>query len=209
MRDARRFNRRPVGCTLRSVRLRRARVGVRGVHCGAFVRLVAFVLLGLTACGRSLPGPPKGMPPSTAFIEIPFPPPPAQIELIPERPHGRSVWVDGSWEWTGMRWRWKDGGWFEPPPRGVVYSTWQTVRPSGTRLLFAHAAWRDRSGKKVPAPRLLASATLSSEGDAGARGEGEANDAAAELVDAGLGRRSTRTDWPTPTCPSTRGRSAR
>jgi hypothetical protein len=144
-------------------------------------------LLTIAACGSGLPSPPKGSPKEDSFIEVPFPPPPARLERVPDRPPGRAVWVDGSWEWTGTRWRWKEGGWFEAPPPGVVYSDWRTARPGGKRLLFADATWRDRSGAEVPAPRLLVSATLSvpDEGevdagsppdagpDAGAEGSGQ------------------------------------
>jgi hypothetical protein len=53
-----------------------------------------------------------------------------------------------------------DGGWFERPRLGIVYTDWQARRPGGTLLLYADAAWRDRTGAKVPPPLLLASASI-------------------------------------------------
>jgi hypothetical protein len=136
-------------------------------------------VLALAACGSSLPAPPKGTSPSSAFIDVPSPPPPAKLELVPDHPHERAVWIDGAWEWTGTRWRWKDGGWFAAPAPGVVYSRWETRRPGGARLVFADATWRDPSGAEVQGPRLLASATISSitEDDAGLGDAGSALDA--------------------------------
>jgi hypothetical protein len=116
----------------------------------------------VAACGASLPSPAHGTTPRDAFVEVPSPPPPAQLERMPDRPRGDPVWVEGSWDWTGARWRWKDGGWFERPAAGVVYTDWQTLRPEGIRLLFAPAMWRNGSGAEVPAPRLLVSATMAS-----------------------------------------------
>jgi hypothetical protein len=123
----------------------------------------------VAACGSGLPSPPRGAPLEASFVEVPSPPPPANVEQVPPRPREAAVWTDGSWEWTGTRWRWKDGGWFARPPRGVVYSPWTTKRPGGVRLVFAAATWRDAHGVEVEGPRLLASASLSTpaEEDAG------------------------------------------
>jgi hypothetical protein len=49
------------------------------------------------------------------------------------------------------------------------------MRPGGTRLFFAKATWRDRSGAQVPGPPLLVSATMASNAE---------EDAGAVLVDA-------------------------
>ena len=76
------------------------------------------------ACAASLPAPPLAAPPRSAFVDVPYPPPPAQVERVPNRPRSDAVWVDGSWEWSGRLWRWKDGGWFAPPAPGVKYAPW-------------------------------------------------------------------------------------
>ena len=154
------------------------------------VKALVIAVLGVVACGMSLPGPPKGSPPLASFSDVPFPPPPGRLERVPDRPKERSVWVDGSWEWTGSRWRWKDGGWFAAPPPGVVYTQWETMRPDGTRLLFASADWRDRDGKEVPEPRLLASASMTAENERDASAPTESAEAGVTprgvLADAGL-----------------------
>jgi hypothetical protein len=134
----------------------------------------------LAACGSSLPAPPKTTQPPSAFVEVPAPPPPAEVERVPEHPRVRAVWIDGSWEWTGTAWRWKVGGWFAAPRRGIAYADWATARPGGTRLLFADATWRDHSGAEVPGPPLLAAATMPS---ANAGEDVSAGDAGAERAD--------------------------
>jgi hypothetical protein len=152
----------------------------RNIPCNGApsVRALLVSIVSFVACGSSLPRPPRGEPPPGAYAEVPYPPPPAQVERVPERPE-RAVWVDGSWLWTGTRWRWRDGGWFEPPPQGVVYADWEIRRPSGTSLRFAGAAWRDRSGAEVSPPRLVASATMAPPSDAGAGLDGAADASAA------------------------------
>ena len=50
--------------------------------------------------------------------------------------------------------------WFAVP-QGVYYSAWAATRPGDGRLLFANAAWRDKSGTEVPAPQPLAAAVAS------------------------------------------------
>ncbi len=124
------------------------------------MRALLLPILGVMACGSSLPAPPQGPIPLAAYTEVPGPPPPAQLERVPKRPEKRAVWLDGSWDWTGSRWRWKDGGWYAAPAPGIVFSRWQTMRPGGTRLLFATSAWRDANGQTVAGPRLLASAAI-------------------------------------------------
>jgi hypothetical protein len=120
------------------------------------VYLVCFALV--ASCGHRLPLAPRGAQPADAFVDVPAPPPPPHVERVPPRPD-EAVWVDGSWQRAGARWRWHAGGWFERPPRGVVFTDWALVR-DGTRLLFAAAAWRDAHGAPVVAPKLLAEAQM-------------------------------------------------
>jgi hypothetical protein len=121
-------------------------------------------------------------PPKSAFRDVPYPPPPPHVEQLPGRPSEAAVWVDGSWEWSGTRWRWQDGGWYERPGRDVYYSEWALARHGGTRLLYAGAAWRDAKGDAIPEPRKLASASaigvppgIPTASDAGESGEPDAN----------------------------------
>lgn len=122
-----------------------------------FGRYVYLPLMGLAmACGSSLERPPSMAAPRGSFLEVPYPPPPGKVELVPEQPKG-SRWVDGEWTWEANRWRWQEGGWFEVPP-GIFYSRGQTKRPGDTRLLYANPTWRDKNGAPVPPPPLVAAA---------------------------------------------------
>jgi hypothetical protein len=113
---------------------------------------VAFLL----ACGGSLPEPLYSSQPASAFQEVPSAPPPARVELGPERPeNSNAVWIDGEWDWTGARWAWQYGRWVVPPA-GATYSTWAVARRSDGVLLFAPGVFRDRRGLEVPSPPSLA-----------------------------------------------------
>ena len=120
----------------------------------------ALGLLAVDGCGSSLPMAPSIAQPANAFIDVPFPPPPPRVEFVPPQPKSGASWIDGAWTREGTRWRWKRGGWYDVPP-GVFYSQWETLRPDGTRLLFAAPAWRDAKGNVVPDPPLLARAKTS------------------------------------------------
>jgi hypothetical protein len=85
------------------------------------------------------------------------------------------VWVDGSWEWSGTRWRWVDGGWFQPPAEGIFRSEWAISRDCATRLSYATATWRDARGNEVAGPQRIVSAAATEPSTDG--GQGEANDA--------------------------------
>jgi hypothetical protein len=97
-------------------------------------------------------------PPANSFVTVPGPPPAARVEIVPETPKARAVWVDGGWLWEGIHWRWVDGGWFEAPP-GYRYSRWSTQRRDDGALLFAGPQWFDERDNSVSAPRRLASAS--------------------------------------------------
>jgi len=47
-------------------------------------------------------------------VVVPYPPPPARVELIPPAPSDTAVWVDGTWRWTGRDYIWIAGRWQEP-----------------------------------------------------------------------------------------------
>jgi len=114
------------------------------------------VLLG-SACGSRLPGPPTGPHPvnGTVYLDIPYPPPPARVEVIPPIPRDRgAVWVDGEWEWQGKRWNWLAGGWVVPPAR-AYFAPWLVYRLDNGRLLFAPGAWHAVSGERLPNPIVL------------------------------------------------------
>jgi hypothetical protein len=118
--------------------------------------LLAIVLAASTACVPALPSPSVAEHSADAFVAVPGPPPPARVELVPPRP-GHALWVDGAWLWEGTRWRWSDGGWYEPAP-GVHYADWTTIRRDDGTLLYANPQWLDARGAPVSAPPRAASA---------------------------------------------------
>ena len=117
---------------------------------------VALLLVG--ACGGSLPEPDQANPAPLRTgegVEVPFPPPPARVEFIPEKPRSGAVWVDGEWSWTGRRWAWNYGKWVLPPPSST-FSPWKTLRTNDGTLLFVAGTWRDEKGAELADPEPLA-----------------------------------------------------
>ncbi|HEX3596090.1 MAG TPA: YXWGXW repeat-containing protein [Polyangiaceae bacterium] len=87
-------------------------------------------------------------------MEVPFPPPPARVEFIPDKPRSGAVWVDGEWSWTGRRWAWNYGKWVVPPET-ATFSPWRTVRSDDGTLLFVAGIWHDAKGTEIPDPQPL------------------------------------------------------
>ena len=51
-----------------------------------------------------------------AYAEVPYPPPAALVEVVPNAPgDDGAVWVDGHWLWRGRYYVWERGGWLLPP----------------------------------------------------------------------------------------------
>jgi len=142
---------------------------VRAMHVRHLWRPLTVILL---ACHPSLPEPARVGQAQSALIQIPYPPPPARVEVVPPQPNSSAVWIDGEWTWTGRRWAWKYGRWVVPPP-GAAYSPWVTVRARDATLYFAPGIWRDASGKEVTAPPALAIAKASQENVVASQGETE------------------------------------
>lgn len=99
----------------------------------------------LVACGASTPVVPKGPHPPhiQEFIEVPYPPPPAQVEEIPNGVSDAScAWVDGYYAWEGRRWEWQAGRWVRPVA-GCYYAgpvvAWS--KAGGERLYFTPPRW--------------------------------------------------------------------
>ena len=127
--------------------------GIARVASARLAGLVAAVVA--IGCGSSFPPPPLVPQTDDAFSEVPYPPPPAQIEFVPDVPDGAVAWVDGAWTWEGTQWRWKRGGWFNVPP-GTRYSPWQAKRTPDGRLLFAPSVWRGANGAPLEPPEPVA-----------------------------------------------------
>jgi hypothetical protein len=108
------------------------------------------------ACGASEPQlPPYTPQPTSALTEVPFPPPPARIEVVPSSPQSETVWIDGEWTWQMRRWAWKPGRWVKPP-ENARFSPWTTVRDRLGTLYFAGGTWRNASGSAIDEPPPLA-----------------------------------------------------
>lgn len=118
----------------------------------SFSSLVWLVLL---ACSSSLPMPPVTEHPARAYLEVPYPPPAALVEVVPERPKESGVvWLDGHWVWRGRYYVWQRGGWLKPP-ENAAYATWQYSLANDGRLLFAPGTWYSPNHRRLPAPDLL------------------------------------------------------
>jgi hypothetical protein len=108
------------------------------------VRLAALLALALVGCGYTVPTPKTGPHENEEPIEVPFPPPPARVELIPKPPVGKeksAVWVDGAWEWKVHRWVWLAGQW-EVPQANTYYAPPTTIRLSDGSLKYFPGAWK-------------------------------------------------------------------
>ncbi len=51
-------------------------------------------------------------------MEVPYPPPAARVDVVPNPPYvmKHAVWIDGQWMWHGRRWIWEAGQWIDLAP---------------------------------------------------------------------------------------------
>ncbi|WP_437905787.1 YXWGXW repeat-containing protein [Sorangium sp. So ce327] len=104
-------------------------------------------LLVLAGCGGSLPLPPTGPHlPSETMVVVPYPPPPARVEIISPSERPGDVWIDGEWQWRSRRWAWQQGRW-EPVPPGAYFAPATTVRRADGSLVWFAGVWH-LPGKK-------------------------------------------------------------
>jgi hypothetical protein len=99
----------------------------------------------LAACGASTPLVPKGPHPPhiQEFVEVAYPPPPAQVEEIRSSAKDKSCdWLDGHYQWEGRRWEWQAGRWVRPAA-GCYYAgpvvAWSKAGEG--RLYFTPPRW--------------------------------------------------------------------
>ena len=86
-------------------------------------------------------------------MDVPYPPPAALTELVPERPASDAVWVDGGWVWRGRYYVWDRGGWVRPPP-DLRFAPWRVrYLPSG-QAQFARNNWVNAQGERVRGPQV-------------------------------------------------------
>lgn len=119
---------------------------------GARVLCAAASLLLASACNFHVPQPPGGKFPRSEMVEVPYPPPPARVEVVPPKKQADHVWIDGQWDWDGSEWQWTEGTWTVPPKGAVYFTPWQTERRADGRLFFASSAWRDADGRPLNGP---------------------------------------------------------
>jgi hypothetical protein len=117
--------------------------------------LLLLAALATTACGSTLPQPRQTTPPAEAFLEVPYPPPPALSELVPKPPAREGVvFVDGGWTWRGKYYVWQRGGWVQPRP-GLRVTPWMVRYTDDGRALFAESRWVNEHGRLVRGPRII------------------------------------------------------
>jgi hypothetical protein len=88
-------------------------------------------------------------------VEVPYPPPPALSELVPEAPERPGVvFLDGGWTWRGQYYVWQRGGWVQPKP-GLRVTPWTLRYTTDGRALFAESRWVNPQGRLVRGPRII------------------------------------------------------
>ena len=113
--------------------------------------LLASVLLLVSGCGSAVPKPETGPHPRDAYVEVPYPPPAAVAEVVPEQPDSAAVWTDGQWTWRGRYFVWQRGAWVIPP-RDAYFAPWTRFYGKDGALFFADGTWRAKKGRKTVAP---------------------------------------------------------
>lgn len=109
----------------------------------------------LCGCGGSLPGPTSTEHPLSAYVEVPYPPPAALAETVPERPHHAGVvWIDGEWQYRGRAFVWRRGGWVLAPADSR-FAPWRAWYRRDGRLMLAPGTWYNGRHEQVRAPRPL------------------------------------------------------
>jgi hypothetical protein len=122
----------------------------------AIMTAVALATAAAIACGAAdVPRPPYARHPTSALVEVPYPPPPARVEVVPKKPKDGAVWIDGEWNWETRRWAWRRGRWVMVPP-GARFAPWTAVRDRFGTLYFAAGTWRGGSGAVLSEPPSLA-----------------------------------------------------
>ncbi|MEO8799356.1 MAG: hypothetical protein ABI551_15810 [Polyangiaceae bacterium] len=135
--------------------------------CAALV--LALAAFG-AACSSGLPRPPYSRQLTSALEPVPYEPPPARVEYVPDRPSPDTVWIDGEWIWSGRTWSWKRGRWVVPLTN-ATFSPWTTVRAPSGMLYLAGGTWRSPDGKDLDAPPAISygkptvGSVVDSEGD--------------------------------------------
>jgi hypothetical protein len=117
----------------------------RGLRSGprVYLAFTAAIAALLSACGASVPVPKTGPHTNEEPVLVPYPPPPARVEVIPSPPPNLKdpVWIDGEWQWKGRRWVWQPGQW-ELPYADGYYALPTTVRLADGTLVYYPGDWK-------------------------------------------------------------------
>ncbi|HZO14134.1 MAG TPA: hypothetical protein VFB62_12770 [Polyangiaceae bacterium] len=140
----------------------------------------------LSACRAPLPEPELAKHPPNAFQPVPYPPPPARPEFVPEQPDPAAVWIDGEWFWREVRWVWLYGRWVKPP-KDAAFARWDWKRTRDGRLWIAPGKWQDEHGRPLAHPNALRIANAT---------EGDRVDDEGRLVDVGANDRARKVKPP-------------
>jgi hypothetical protein len=110
--------------------------------------------LALTACSTPLPVPPRGDHAGAIPVVVPYPPPPARVDVVPYPPKDfdRPAWVDGQWIWRGRRWVWEEGRWVDLDPQQVYANPMIVRRSDGQLVWFAGTLRTQSSPSTIPIP---------------------------------------------------------
>ena len=116
-----------------------------GVVSGA---LVAWAI----GCGGSLPRPPTSPHTPEEYSLIPFPPPAIRADLVPAEARPGAYWIDGEWNWNGIRWAWRSGA-YVIPPAGATFARWEIQR-DGASLRHAPSVFHLAGGGSIAPAEL-------------------------------------------------------
>ncbi len=87
---------------------------------------------------------PEGVDRRAPAVRVPYPPPPAQVEMLPLRRRDECAWRDGYWQWAGVSWAWTAGAWVVPAEDcEYVRPETRWMKDNGSmHLVFHPPEWR-------------------------------------------------------------------
>ena len=118
-------------------------------------------------CSHPLAEPPSGAHQNEEPVVVPYPPPAAKVDVIPETPDGmkNAVWIDGQWMWRGRRWVWEGGQWIDLAT-DQVYARPLVQRRYDGQLIWFPGAFRNATAEPRASASPVASASASTSASA-------------------------------------------
>ncbi|MGC4064634.1 MAG: hypothetical protein QM784_08320 [Polyangiaceae bacterium] len=105
-------------------------------------------------CGGALPSPPTAHHRPDSYADVPYAPPAALAEMVPNQPATNAVWVNGDWAFRGRTYAWRRGGWYLSAPH-TRYAPSQVVYLPEGRILFAPGTWYADDGSALQRPKPI------------------------------------------------------